>query len=219
MEFIIMSSRMCAGEPVIATVGRYPSFEEAAKDLKAMADSAMATDTEIRDNAKTVLAWDASMAEWPEERPIGEATALSFFRAVDSINRPEYELMLWILRPYPADKARKRADRAVEAAKRCLINAIRGLLRSVGDPICFARAAYVRLDKYDMTIDETMPAWFRLVMVTAQLDADGIPSVIYSDTEQGNQYGVEYNDYLTDLSLSDIQGILYAVEKICGTDE
>ena len=116
----------------------------------------------------------------------------------------------------PTKPLAKRIDQAVAGAKACLTELAENLIiehinetEGKEKGISLTSVPYIRLDKYDMVADETIPAAFKPIKVFLM---DRRPAIRYIEEEAGRQF--QHNDFLRDLSLSDIQSVLYAIEKV-----
>ena len=102
---------------------------------------------------------------------------------------------------------RKANDIAIQKAKEILTTQVATILKENHEgKLEFKTTECVRLDKLDLDLDMTTPMWFQV----NSLHTEENDAVIlrYTD-EEGN----EWTDNITDLTLSDIQGILYLLES------
>ena len=97
-------------------------------------------------------------------------------------------------------------DKLVADANKVLADGITTLMDQRGGSIDLSAGPEIRLDAYDMSLDMTVPAWFQPLRL--HRDADGLPMLSYMNREDG----MAFDDYLRDLTLSDLQTIL---QRIC----
>lgn len=119
-------------------------------------------------------------------------------------------------------------ENAIMKAKKLLIKRVAQLLKDHFDGILkFAPKARIRLDKYDMELDMVTPTVFHpsglMIEGTTRKDSD-CENVILSYTEtdfdspDDIKHAYRWTDRLKDLSLSDIQSILYKIEEELSDD-
>lgn len=114
-------------------------------------------------------------------------------------------------------------ESVIMKAKAVIIRRIAQLLDDYFDGVMkFSPDARIRLDKYDMELDMTTPMYFHpsglVIDGCKRKDAVG-ENVVFSYTEvefndiDNIKHAYRWTDNLKDLSLSDIQSLLYLVEK------
>lgn len=112
---------------------------------------------------------------------------------------------------------------ALMEAKKVLIRRVAQLLDDLFDGILkFPAEARIRLDKYDMELDMVTPTVFHpsgLVIEGSKRRDEVGENVVFSYTEtefndiDDMKHAYRWTDNLKDLSLSDIQAILYKIEE------
>ena len=140
-----------------------------------------------------------------------------------------YELPDDIKREYGLTKTVHDGNEdAVMEAKKVLIRRVARLLKDHFDGILkFPPKARIRLDKYDMELDMVTPTVFHpsglMIEGTTRKDCDCENVILsYTETEFDNpddmKHACRWTDNLKDLSLSDIQDILYKIEEELSDD-
>lgn len=135
-----------------------------------------------------------------------------------------YELPDDIKRKYSfAKDVHDYNENAIMEAKKVLIRRVEELLKDHFDGILkFAPNARIRLDKYDMESDMVTPTVFHPsgLMIEGETRKDCVcENVIlsYTETEFNSiddmKHACRWTENLKDLSLSDIQAILYRIEE------
>lgn len=156
------------------------------------------------------IAWDSETYQITLKD--GAPAGLLVSRVDDIILLDVYELpetVRWRNRKQVHDKNEK----VILQAKKLVIRRVAELLKeSFGGDLKFAPGSQIRLDKYDMDLDMETPYWFGLesLKVKDEKDEDHIVVLTYKEVEDREHI---WTDSLDDLSLCDVQSILYKVEE------
>lgn len=150
---------------------------------------------------------------YPDEELQTSGYRLSVYELPDDIKR-EYRL---------AKTVHDYNEVAIMEAKKVLIRRVARLLDDLFDGILkFPAEARIRLDKYDMELDMVTPTVFHpsgLVIEGSKRRDEVGENVAFSYTEtefndiDDMKHAYRWTDNLKDLSLSDIQAILYKIEE------
>ena len=103
-------------------------------------------------------------------------------------------------------------EEVILQAKKLVIRRIAELLKESFDgDLKFAPGSQIRLDKYDMDLDMETPCWFGLESLKVEDEKDEDHKVVLAYKEVEDREHI-WTDSLDDLSLCDVQSILYKVE-------
>lgn len=110
---------------------------------------------------------------------------------------------------------RKQNDRIIRKAQRVIINKIRNTLSQkpfYGRITEFKARKTIRLDKYDLDLDEMITEYFTPESLTIENDE---VCLTYCENEYDplDKGDYTYSDRLEDLTLSDCQNLLFVLEE------
>lgn len=129
-----------------------------------------------------------------------------FFEVYDELrNGYEEEADIWLDR-FVHSRFRAKNDAVIENAKRTIILRIKDIVSAEGGSVEFGKVKAVRLDKLDLDADVVIPYAFCPVKLEFSKEEEGL-ILSYRDDEN------KWTDNLKDLSLCDVQSILYTVEN------